>query len=425
LIYLALFVWQPAAALLTYIALRPLVDAFVFQGFHGFTLGELWGFGMVVSACLFLVLESGDKVQRMRLSVVPVAFLFFLAVLTVTRPQLMTAISGWTKVASWILVMLACERISRDRRGQLMCWWAGIGMGATLVMAVGIMIRQHRYGSAFYADLSLGVAGQLPHVLSVGAVLLLPFALAGGLLVGRRVLPLAIAAGLMAATILSYVRTALIGGLIVLGALLATTARGGGKARVLGLAVAVGVGLAVYEVRDRIAQRFSDLTLLPPPAGALGGGGWGRMGIWRTAINAAFDNIQHAIIGRGAGASEQIMTKALGITVGAQNDFLDFLLAGGLLLGICYLVLLAWMASSPVHILRDSTQSLHARSFAVLALGAVIAFVVMSMLNGIATYQSSVAMGLLVGLTRGVMTTPGETFLDTEPMTPAQVEPRS
>lgn len=422
LVYLALFVWQPAVALLTYIALRPLVDVFVFQGFHGLTLGELWGFGMVISACLFLVLESGDEAQRMRLSVVPVAFLFFLAVLTVTRPQIMTAVSGWTKLASWILVMLACERISRDRRGQLMCWWAGIGMGAVLVIGVSVMIRQHRYGSAFYADLSAGVAGQLPHVLSVGAVLLLPLALAGALLVGRRALSLAIAAGLFAAIILSFVRTALFGGVIVLGAMLAVTARGTGKARAVGVAVVVGVGLAAYEVRDRIAQRFADLTLLSASGAAQGGAGSGRLAIWRAAVNAAFDNIQHSIIGRGAGASEQIMVKALGINVGAQNDFLDFLLAGGLLLGICYLVLLAWMASSPLRILRDGMQSSRAKNFALLTLGAVAAFVVMSMLNGIATYQSSIGVALLVGLARGMIATPEQTFLDIEPMKPVPVE---
>jgi hypothetical protein len=351
----------------------------------------------------------------MRLSAVPVAFLFFLAVLTVTRPQFMAAISGWTKVASWILVMSACERISRDRRGQRMCWWAGTAMGATLVVSVGIMIRQDRYGSAFYDNLGLGVAGQLPHVLSIGAVLLLPFALAGALLVGRRALPLAIAAGLLAAIILSYVRTALLGGLVVLGALLAVSAKGGGKARVAGLAIAAGAALAAYVARDRIAQRFTDLTVLSASGEAQGAAGSGRLGIWRTDINAAFDNIQHAIIGRGAEAAEQIGTKAFGFHVGAQNDFLEFLLAGGLLLGICYLVLLAWMASSPLRILRDGMQSSRAKSFAVLALGAVSAFVVMSMLNGIATYQPSLAVGLLVGLSRGMSATPGKTFLDLNP----------
>lgn len=414
LVYLALFIWQPVVALLTYIAIRPAVDAFVFQQFRGFTLGELWGFGMVVSVCLFLVLESADKKEKMRLAVVPVAFLFFLAVLTVTRPELMTAVSTWMRVASWILVMLTCERISRDRRGQLMCWWAGIAMSATLIVAVGVMILQHRFGSTFYGDPLRNVSGQLPHPLSVGAVLLLPFALSGALIVGRRGLSLSIAAGLFAAIILSFVRTAYVGGLIVFGALLVVAARGRGTVRTFSIAAVLGVGVAVYAMWDRVSERFQDLALLSASSAAQQGAGSGRVGIWEAALSGSFDTVQHAIIGRGAGGPLEVMLEALRQHVGAHNDFLDFLLAGGLLLGVSYLVLLAWMVSSPLRILRDSTQSSRARGFAALTLGAVVAFIVMSMLNGLATYQPSIAVGLLVGLARGVMSTPGRTFLDPE-----------
>lgn len=409
-VYVALFVWQPAVALLTYIALRPLVDAFVYQELRGFTLGEIWGFGMVVSACLFLLLESRDRVQRLALAAVPVAFLFALAMLTVTRPELTAAVADWTKVASWILVMLVCERISRDPRGQWMCWWAGTVMGATLVVSVGIMILQGRYGSVFYRY--LGVSGQLPHVLSTGAVLLLPIALAGALLVGRRGLSLAVTVGLLAAIVLSYVRTALLGAVVVLVALLAVSAKSGGKVRVAGLALAVVAVLTAFVQRDQIAQRFTDLTLLSASGTAQGAAGSGRLAIWRTDINAAFDGVQHTIIGRGAQAAERIGQQALGFHVGAQNDFLEFLLAGGLLLGICFLVLLAWMVLGPVRILTDEKQSSPAKSFATLGLGAVAAFILMSMLNGIAFYQPSVAVGLVVGLCRGMSATPGGTFLD-------------
>ncbi len=412
LAYAALFIWRPAVALLAYVALRPLVDAFVFQEFHGYTLGELWGFGMVVSACLFLVLENADKEHRLRLPAVPLAFLVVFLVLTVVRGDVMTAVSGWTKVASWILVMLAAEQISRDRRGQLMCWWAGIAMGATLVLSVGVMIAQNRYGAAFYGDPLRSVSGQLPHPLAIGAVLLMPFALAGALLAGRRIMSLAVGAGLMAAIILSYVRTALIGGAIILFALLAVTAKSKGKGRMAGAAIAVGVLLAAYTVRDRIFARFADLTLLSSSGSAQGGAGSGRLTIWRTAVNAAFDGPLHTLIGRGAGGSEKVMETALGIFVGAQNDLLDFLLDGGLVLALCFIFLLLWMGAAPVHILRNRAQSANAKSLAILALGAVAAFFVMSMLNGIATYQPSVAIGLLIGMIRGVMVTPAGSFLD-------------
>ena len=412
LAYAALFIWRPAVALLLYIALRPLVDAFVFQDFHGFTLGELWGFGMVVSACVYLVLESADKQHPLRLPAIPISFLLVFLVLTITRPGLMTAVSGWTKVASWVLVMLVAERISRDRRGQLLCWWAGLGMGATLVASVAVMIKQNRFGAAFYGDPLRDVSGQLPHPLAIGAVLLLPFALTGALLAGRRALSLAIAAGLMGAVILSYVRTALIGGVVILISLLAVTVKSRGKARAAGAAIAVCVILAGYLVRDRILARFADLTLLSSSGATQGGAGSGRLTIWRTAVQGAFDGVQHALIGRGAGGSEQVMEKALGIFVGAQNDVFDFLLDGGLVLAISFIVLLLWMGWNPVHTLRDPAQSSNVKSFAILTLGAVVAFFVMSMLNGIATYQPSVAIGLLIGLARGVMATPGDTFLD-------------
>ena len=414
LAYLALFIWRPAVALLLYIALRPLVDAFVFQDFHGFTLGELWGFGMVVSAAVFLVLESADRQHPLRLPAIPIAFLLVFLVLTITRPGIMTAVSGWTKVASWILVMLVAERISRDRRGQLLCWWAGLGMGAALVVSVGVMIMQNRYGAAFYGDPMRDVSGQLPHPLAIGAVLLMPFALIGVQLAGsRRILSLAIAAGLMGAVILSYVRTAMIGGVIMLLSLLAVTVKSKGKARAAGGAIAVCVILAGYLARDRILARFADLTLLSSSGAAQGGAGSGRLNLWRTTFQAAFDGAQHAIVGRGAGGSEQVMEKALGIFVGAQNDLFDFLLDGGLVLAISYVVLLLWMGWNPVHTLRDPEQSSNVKSFAILTLGAVVAFFAMSMLNGIATYQPSVAIGLLIGLARGVMATPADTFLDT------------
>lgn len=412
LVYFALFIWRPTIAILLYITLRPLVDAFVFKQFHGFTLGELWGLGMVVSSCLFLVLESADRQHPLRLPGVPIAFLLILLVLTLARADVMTAVSGWTKVASWVLVMLVAERISRDREGQSLCWWSGMGMGLMLVLSVAVMIAQDRYGAAFYEDPLRNISGQLPHPLAIGAVLLLPFALAGAILAARRLVSVITTVGLLAAIILSYVRTALIGGAIILVSLLVMTISARGRARAAGLAIALGVIIAAYAARDKILARFADLSLLSSSGAAQGGAGSGRLTIWRTALDAAFDGPLHAFIGRGAGGSEQVMQAGLGIFVGAQNDLLDFLLDGGLVLAVSFVVLIVWMGSGPVRILRDRRQSANAKGFAMLTLGAVVAFVVMSMLNGIATYQPSIAIGLLIGLVRGLAGTPGGTFLD-------------
>ena len=431
-IYVALFLWRPAVALLAFVAVRPLVDAYVFQDVRGVTLGVLWGIGMVASAAVFLLQESFDRRERLRLAVIPVVFLVALAALTFTRPDYAAAVSGWTRVGSWVLLMLAGERIARDRHGQAMCWWAGLAMGGVLVLSAGVMVVQSRFGEAYYADPLRQVAGQMPHPLALGSVLLLPFALAGALLVGRRALSLLVAAGLLATVILSYVRTALIGAVVVLFALLVVTLRRTGPERAIGLLVAVGVAVAAYVSRAGIAARFADLSTLTsttsisrlpgllalPSSSGVGGAGSGRVDIWRVAIQHTFDSVQHALIGRGAAASTRIMLEAFQLHSGAQNDFLDLVLAGGLLLGVFFLLLLAWMAAAPIRLLRDPGQSYDAKTFAVLALGGMIAFIVMSMLNGIAPYQTAVAAGLLVGLCRGMLQTPGGTFLDAHVATP-------
>ncbi|HZK59490.1 MAG TPA: O-antigen ligase family protein [Cryobacterium sp.] len=422
LIYFALFVWQPAAAVLAYIALRPLVDAFVFQQVAGFTLGELWGLGMVLSACLYLLLENADDKDKLKLPAAPIAFLFFVLMLSITRPPLTGAITSWTKIASWILVMLVCERISRNARGQRMTWWTGIAMGAMLTLAVTVMIRQHRYGSAFYANWGTGLklGGQLPHALSMAAVLLLPFALVGVMFIAPRILSLAISAGLLMAIFLSYVRTALLGSVVVLAALLVLAFRFGGRIRTAGIAVAAGVGVAVFIARDRILQRFSDLTLLSSSGATQSEAGSGRMGIWSTYLDHAFDNVVHTLVGRGANAAELLGVTVFGRQSGAHNDTIELLLSGGVVLVACFIVLIVWMAATPVRTLRDPEQSQPTKAFAALALGAVLAFALMSQLNGIVFYQSSVVIGLVVGLVRGMAATPGETFLDLDPAAETQ-----
>lgn len=412
LVYAALFVWQPELAILGYIALRPLVDAFVFQGVGGFSLGELWGFGLIASACLFLIVQARDREEPLKLSLVPLAFLFFLAALTFFRPEIKVAVAAWTKVASWVLVLMVCERISRDRRGQRRCFNAAAVMVLTLLLAVGIMVAQGRFGAAFYSVPIRRVSGQLPHPLSVGAVLLLPFTLTALLFVRPRLLALAGAVGLCVAVVASFVRTAYVGAVIVLVSLVAAGAWAGTKARLVALLV-LGAALAIgWTVRGSIATRFSDLESLSSSGTAFGSAGSGRVDIWTAAWRTAFDSVPHALTGRGPAGAATAMRAAAGFNVGAQNDFLDFVLTGGLVLGVCYLVLLVWMALAPVALLRDPGQSAPAKTFAALTLGTVAAFAVMSMINGIATYQPIIAVGLLVGLARGMALTPGDTFLD-------------
>ena len=417
LVYFAVFVWQPAAAILAYIALRPLVDAFVFQQIAGLSLGELWGLGMILSACLYLVLENADQEERLRLSAVPIGFLFIVLMLYVTRSPLVPAVTSWTKIASWILVMLVCERVSRDSRGQRMTWWAGIAMGAMLTLAVAVMIRQDRYGQAFYdswgpaRSWAANSRTRSPWRPSCSSRSRWPERSSSP----RGSSRCRVAAGLLAAVFLSYVRTALLGALVVLAMLLLLTFRYGGKVRAAGFAVAIGTAVGIVLAWDRIAQRFSDLTLLSASGAAQGEAGSGRVRIWSAYADYAFDSVVHALVGRGANAAELLGVDVFGRQAGAHNDVMELLLAGGLLLVAAFVVLLVWMATGPVRLLRDPRQSPSAKGYAALALGAVVAFALMSQLNGIVFYQSSVVVGLVVGLCRGMAETPGETFLDEVP----------
>ena len=415
LVYVALFIWQPEIALLTYIALRPLVDAFVRQGVGGYTLGVLWGFGLIVSAFLFFVIQARDREEPLKFAAVPLAFLFLLAVLTLVRPGLGAAVAGWTRVATWIIVLMVCERISRDRRGQQRCFNAAAAMVLTLLLAVGVMVAQGRFGAQYYLSDVRHVSGQLPHPLAVGAVLLLPVALTAMLFVRPRWLALVGGLALCAAIVVSYVRTAYIGAAVVLAAFVAAAIWGRGGARIAALVVIAVAAAMVWIVRASITYRLSDLTVLSSSGAARGGAGNGRVEIWTTAVHKAFDTLPHALLGRGADAPAKVMMSTLTLNVGAQNDFLDFVLIGGLVLGVCYLVVLVWMTLSPLAVLRDPAQSSPAKAYATLVLGAMAAFVVMSMINGIATYQPVIAAGILVGLVRGMARTPGDTFLDEPP----------
>ena len=412
LVYVALFIWQPEVAILAYIALRPLVDAFVKQGVGGYSLGVLWGFGLIVSAFVFFVVQARDREDPLKLPAVPLAFLLLLAVLTLVRPGLGAAVAGWTRVATWIIVLMVCERISRDRRGQQRCFNAAAAMVLALLLAVGVMVAQGRFGAQYYLSEVRQVSGQLPHPLAVGAVLLLPFALTALLFVRPRWVALVGALALCGAIVVSYVRTAYLGAAVVLVAFVVAAIWGRGGARVAALVVVAVAAAMVWIVRASITYRLTDLTALSSSGAARGGAGNGRVEIWTTALHKAFDTLPHALLGRGADAPAKVMMSTLTLNVGAQNDFLDFVLIGGLVLGLGYLVLLAWMTLSPVALLRDPSQSPPAKAYAALTLGAMVAFVVMAMINGIATYQPVIAAGILVGLVRGMARTPGGTFLD-------------
>ena len=96
----------------------------------------------------------------------------------------------------------------------------------------------------------------------------------------------------------------------------------------------------------------------------------------------------------------------------AHNDFVELFATGGILLVALYVVVLAWMVHSIWRLWRDERQSERARSFALIAFGALCAFVTLSFINGIVFSVPSLLMGALIGLVRGMAQPPGATFAD-------------
>lgn len=419
--FTALFIARPAIALLVYLAARPLVDAFIYSNVSllggGASLGQAWGAGLLVLAVVYLA-RATSPYWRAHASwhnaytLLPLGFVASYAAFTILRPGAHFAAVAGARLAAWILLAFVFERIARSAAGQQRTILAMHATAALLVVAVGIAIAQNRYGAAYY-DQSLNskfLIGhqqtpetlQAPFVYSSLAVLLVPFLLAP--LLRRRptrasLFLLALVAGCV---VLSYVRAtygalavaAVPGIVIALRYARKRTLLVGGALSLAG-AAAAGVVLG-----SRIANRFSH--------------GSGRLDLWRFALHNTIHGGNTLLVGGGAAFTRREWELHTGIPGGdwAHNDFVELFATGGPLLLALYLGVLAWMLHSIWGVWRDPRQTLAARRFGALALGALGAFVVMSFLSGIIFSVPSVLMGILLGMMRGMRASPGATFLD-------------
>jgi O-antigen ligase len=133
---------------------------------------------------------------------------------------------------------------------------------------------------------------------------------------------------------------------------------------------------------------------------------------FETAImGTTFNSGRLLLIGGGALTTERITSAVVGNRVWAHNDFLEMLATGGAFLLLGYLALLMWLYWSFWLLARDPRQGRAARDVGIVGLLAVGAFTVVSMFNGVVT-SPAVAFAVLLGLARGMTTTPGATFLD-------------
>jgi hypothetical protein len=119
------------------------------------------------------------------------------------------------------------------------------------------------------------------------------------------------------------------------------------------------------------------------------------------------------LLGQGAAGSIQAFAAVSGSELWAHNDFLEFLVTGGVGLLFLHLLTVGWLVAPGPRLLHDPRSSAKVRDVGELVFVIGLAYIVMAIFNGMAFYLSaSLAMAMLVGLARGMAVSPGATFLD-------------
>jgi hypothetical protein len=425
ILLVTLFVHSPEFTLLGLIVVRPVVDAFVYTSVGGLTLGEAWGIGLIVVAVAYLIVAG-----TARLPLAPVLMVLAFLSLTLVRPVVSEAVSSGLKLASWLLVAIAVAQIARSRRGQEMILGAMTACATVCVLTVAVVIAQGRFGAAYYGFAEGGGGYETPHALSRLAVLLLPFVLVQ-VMAGRRVVLSLLLSGALGLTIIySFVRTAYLALLVIVAAYVLASLRVATVwVKVSFVAMVAAIGTAVGLLRAMILARLSDLPLinsllgLEDTSGELGAGS-GRVTLWRGLWDRSVDSASDVVVGQGAGASYRLAKAAVGSSIWAHNDFLEFFVTGGLVLAAAYLLVLVWILRIDLRLFHDTRQSALVHACSVLALGVFAGYVVLSLADGVAMFAGSVVMGVFVGLTQGMQETPGETAIDAPLAVPSQAGPR-
>jgi len=409
-LYGGLFLWSPAIALLGYVATRPAVDAFVLVDAGPITVGQLWGAGLIIVLVVFLV-GINTRPGTRRGVPLAVALLILLYGLLALRGDTAVALQYGPRLAVWLLLIVAVERIAQTRSGQAWCFRAGYALALGSAVLIGILVAVNKFGAAHYE--SFGVAQdteQSPQALAFLALFSVCFPLIALLQRWWPLLSLALVAALSIEVTISYVRTALVALIPLALVYIFVAVRRG---RPIALALAGAFGVTAFVVQERLATRFSDLTLLGTDRAS--GAGSNRVEIWTSVWQATTASFQTLIAGAGAGASHAVNKDAIGHFVDAHNDYLELFATGGLLLVVAYTGFVAWAMRSVWRLYRDRAQSSRARAVAAVAFGVIAAFLVTSLLVSISFYVALVGLGILLGLIRGMAATPGGTCFDPVP----------
>jgi hypothetical protein len=410
-LYIAFFLRRPALALVVYVATRPAVDAFVFIQTGAVTMGQVWGAGLLLIIIVFLFGTRAGTGESRRIPAPIIVLLGGYAVFAI-RGNSGIAMQFGLKLALWVLLIAAVERIARTRSGQAMCFWAGYGLSIGTVVLIAVLIALDKYGSAWYTEMGAGLTegiDQSPIPLAFLALFCVAFPLIALVLRTLPTLSLLLVSALAIEITLSFVRTALVA---LVPLVLVYIFVGIRRRRPAALVLAAALVAATFAVQERLATRFADLSLVT--SGDASGAGSNRVAIWSSVWEEMTSSVGTMIAGAGAGTSHALSHETIGFFVDAHNDYLEFFATGGLLLVAAYAAFFAWIVRSVWLVYRDRRQSGRARTVAAIALGVVAAFFVTSLFGSISFYAALVGFALLIGLVRGMAATPGETCFDAQ-----------
>jgi hypothetical protein len=392
-----LFLYRPELVLLFLVAVRPLVDAFVYQDVRwrslSIDLGRFWGIVLLVALVAYL-LRNRPPPPALRAYAVPALFLIGYFALTIGRHGHDTGMTLGGRLAVITLLVMAIEGIASSARGQALVVFAVYSGAVMSIIAVSITLMRDRYGLSYYNDVLAN--DQAPLAFAAYATLLLPF-LAGAILAGApRVLPSTLAILLVGAVVLSFSRTMYVALAIVLVAVIVAAIRWRRSYGLLLLGGAVGASIVTVALFfDRIVGRIAH--------------GGTRFDVWSSVFQGVISQLRTTLVGGGAEFSMQLNES--GYT--AHDGALEMFSTGGLVLIMLYAGLIFWMGRAFVRFVLSRSQSRRARNFGLVCFGGFCAFLAMDFFDEIVFNASAgVLIGLLAGLTRGMNSTPGRTFID-------------
>jgi hypothetical protein len=393
----------PEVAILSLVVLRPVVDAYVYISVGGFSLGVLWAGLMTAFCALYLATHAADLRRISQRLAAPILFLALLVALTLTRPGWTSASIVASKVGAWLILSVTIAAIASRRQGRAAVLrymgYAGVATAATML----ILVFQNRFGAAFYGFASASGENVGPHALASLGVAVLPFVLWGILAQRTAAVPIITTVALSLGIVLSYVRSAYLGFAVIM-LVFAIVALTGARLRTKVSAVGFLAFVATlgYYAQDAIVPRLMDLVGRGPQS-VLASAGSGRTLIWSTVMHESLATPLRAILGDGAGASTRYIVDSGLPPLWAHSDPLEVLASGGVVLLCGYLALLWWMARPAISVARMRTADGPTRGFGLLAIAAMVAYLMMALTNGMVFYQSSAYMGVLVGVCYGFL----------------------